>query len=130
MIKHRGTVVWALFALAMSTIITVEYSLEGSVSSWLIFVWLYNINFLLYSIFNNGKLVLFQSDRVDNSKFSDFHFSISLVKLLMIAGLVLLELAEQVNTYIYVLVLTILFVDSVMIICRRSFNKLNNKSVK
>lgn len=130
MIKNKGTVLWALTALAMSAIITVEYWSEGSVSSWLIFVWLYNINFLIYSICNDGKLILFESDRVHNSKFSEFHFSISLVRLLMIIGLVLLELAELVNTYIYVLVLTVIVVDSVMMIFRRSMNKLNNKSVK
>lgn len=119
----KNTLWWLASFIIMSALIFFDFYVYSEISKWFIFVWMYNANFFVYSLINNGRLLINQDKKNRSSILIDFHNSLSFMKFIMIIGVVWLELAELINGYVYVWVMTILSLDIVMLIYRIRISK-------
>ena len=94
---------------------------EGILSEWLLFVWLCNINFLVYSVYNNGKLLI---KRTENPRYNriiaDFHYSINFLKFIAIIIFILSSLVDDLHHYIAWYIIALIVIDTMLIIFFRN----------
>ena len=108
-----------VIAMGMVNLWSILY--DGILSEWLLFVWLCNINFFVYSVCNNGKLLI---KRVDKPRYNriiaDFHYSINFLKFIGMIIFILSSLVEDLHAYIAWYVITIIFIDTMLIVIFRN----------
>lgn len=109
---------WLLSVVIMSIILIIDFLLESSISQWLFLVWLYNLNFLVYSIFNGGELVTKSNDKKSVNALEGFHNSISFLKFLLIIVFLFVEMFRMKIPYFYILVVIVLILDIAILLFR------------
>lgn len=109
---------WLLSIVIMSIILVIDFLLEYSISPWLFFVWLYNLNFLVYSIFNGGELVMKSNGQKSSSVLESFHNSVSFLKFLLILVFLVVEIFRMKIPYFYILVVVVLILDIAILLFR------------
>lgn len=95
--------------------------IEDTLSEWLLFVWFFNVNFFIYSVCNNGKLLIKRTENPRyNWKVADFHYSINFLKFIAMFILILSAVMNDLHDYLAWFVIVILFIDTILIIIYRN----------
>ncbi|HIW34400.1 MAG TPA: hypothetical protein IAA29_16595 [Candidatus Paenibacillus intestinavium] len=108
---------WLTVVIAMGMVNLWSILYDGILSEWLLFVWLCNINFFVYSVCNNGKLLI---KRVDKPRYNriiaDFHYSINYLKFIGLIIFILSALVDDLYAYIAWYIIALLIIDTMLIV--------------
>lgn len=112
---------WLTAVILMSGINLDSILIEDTLSEWLLFMWFLSVNFFIYSVCNNGKLLI---KRVENPRYNrkvaDFHYSINFLKFIAIIIFILSEVVNDLHDYLAWFVIVILFIDTMLIVIYRN----------
>lgn len=116
MSRNTNTILWLSLFLLVSVVVILDYREEGIVSDWLFFVWLFNLNFLTYSIYNNGNLLPKLTKQKDISKLVNIHRAINYIKFVCMVSFIILAVTDTSIPYFNMIVYIALALDIVILL--------------
>ncbi|URN95554.1 MAG: hypothetical protein NAG76_04735 [Candidatus Pristimantibacillus lignocellulolyticus] len=112
---------WLTAVILMSGINLDSILIEDTLSEWLLFMWFLSVNFFIYSVCNNGKLLIKRVGNPGyNRKVADFHYSINFLKFIAMIIFILSEVVNDLHDYLAWFVIVILFIDTMLIVIYRN----------
>ena len=107
---------WLTAVIAMGIVNFWSVLYDGILSEWLMFIWLFNINFFVYSVCNNGKLLI---TRIENPQYNriiaDFHYSINFLKFIAIIIFIFSSVVDDLHDHIAWYIIALLLIDTMLI---------------
>lgn len=111
---------WLAAAVVLGILNLWSILYDNELSEWLLFAWLFNLNFFVYAVCNKGRLLIERTDPSHSIRFlSDFHYSINFLKFIAIIIFVVCALTDTLHLYVSWYIIVLLAVDTGLIIVNR-----------